>query len=178
MEKAKKKKRQRSALSPSATTRSLTCEEEIDWNNYRFSWLESMGKGPLSFRRLASIRHREKGSAVKDDSAQTSAPSSPPPPLPINAGGPIVGGAGKAKKKTGGARWWMRFDRTGAMEVVEYDKSTIIKRASVPARDLRILGPVFSHSSNILGKNFDLLILGHCVSEVISLFFDEYLRKS
>lgn len=123
-----------------------------------------MGKGPLSFRRLSSIRHRKKGSAVKDDAAQTSTPSSPPPPPPINAGGPIVGGTGKAKKKTGGARLWMRFDRTGAMEVVECDKSTIIKRASVPARDLRILGPVFSHSSNILGIKFDLPILRICTN--------------
>ncbi|KAG7566512.1 Mg2+ transporter protein CorA-like/Zinc transport protein ZntB [Arabidopsis suecica] len=127
-----------------------------------------MGKGPLSFRRLASIRHRKKGSAVKDDSAQTSAPSSPPPPLPINAGGPIVGGAGKAKKKTGGARWWMRFDRTGAMEVVECDKSTIIKRASVPARDLRILGPVFSHSSNILAREKAIVVNLEVIKAIVT----------
>ncbi|MBA0631053.1 hypothetical protein Godav_003087 [Gossypium davidsonii] len=44
----------------------------------------------------------------------------------------------------------MRFDAMGVSELVEYDKSTIIKRASIPARDLRILGPVFSHSSTIL----------------------------
>lgn len=92
---------------------------------------------------------------MKDDPNQTSNPSSPPPPSPINAGGSAAqagAATGKVKKKAGGARLWMRFDRTGAMEVVECDKSTIIKRSSVPARDLRILGPVFSHSSNILGK--------------------------
>ena len=93
---------------------------------------------------------------MKDDPNQSSNPSSPPPPSPINAGGSVAAGTtGKAKKKAGGARLWMRFDRTGAMEVVECDKSTIIKRSSVPARDLRILGPVFSHSSNILGNQYE-----------------------
>ncbi|KAL9295478.1 Magnesium transporter MRS2-4 [Arabidopsis thaliana] len=127
-----------------------------------------MGKGPLSFRRLSSIRHRKKGSAVKDDSAQTSTPSSPPPPLPIHAGGSAVGATGKAKKKTGGARLWMRFDRTGAMEVVECDKSTIIKRASVPARDLRILGPVFSHSSNILAREKAIVVNLEVIKAIVT----------
>ncbi|XP_010516553.1 PREDICTED: magnesium transporter MRS2-4 [Camelina sativa] len=127
-----------------------------------------MGKGPLSFRRLSSIRRRKKGSAVKDDASQTSTPSSPPPPPPINAGGQIVGGTGKAKKKAGGARLWMRFDRTGAMEVVECDKSTIIKRASVPARDLRILGPVFSHSSNILAREKAIVVNLEVIKAIVT----------
>ncbi|CAH2063607.1 unnamed protein product [Thlaspi arvense] len=126
-----------------------------------------MGKGPLSFRRLTSIRHRKKGSAVNDDT-QISTPSSPPPPSPINAGGSAVGGTGKAKKKTGGARLWMRFDRTGAMEVVECDKSTIIKRASVPARDLRILGPVFSHSSNILAREKAIVVNLEVIKAIVT----------
>ncbi|XP_031125500.1 magnesium transporter MRS2-4-like [Ipomoea triloba] len=33
---------------------------------------------------------------------------------------------------------------------MECDKNSIIKRASIPARDLRIIGPIFSHSSSIL----------------------------
>ncbi|XP_010522997.1 PREDICTED: magnesium transporter MRS2-4 [Tarenaya hassleriana] len=113
-----------------------------------------MGKGPFSFRRPSSLRHRKKSAAPGKEGSGTPSPvivpSSPPPPPPINSA--AAGGAGKAKKKAGGARLWMRFDRTGGMEVVECDKSTIIKRASVPARDLRILGPVFSHSSNILAR--------------------------
>jgi magnesium transporter len=73
----------------------------------------------------------------------------------LMAGG---GGVGKGKKKTGGAKLWMRFDRSGRSELVECDKSAIVRRAAIPARDLRILGPVFSHSSSILGKNFTNLI--------------------
>ena len=85
------------------------------------------------------------------------------PPLPPLLPPQIGGGAasppnnnncisvGKGKKKTGGARLWMRLDRSGRHELTELDKNAIIRRASIPARDLRILGPIFSHSSNILG---------------------------
>jgi magnesium transporter len=62
-------------------------------------------------------------------------------------------GTSKVKKKAGGARLWMRFDQSGQSELTECDKSTIIKRVSIPARDLRIHGPVFSDSSNILARD-------------------------
>lgn len=127
-----------------------------------------MGEGNLSFRRLTSIRHRKKRTAAKDE-AESSLISSSPPPTPITPAAVV----GKGKKKAIGARLWMRFDRTGAMEVVECDKSTIIKRASVPARDLRILGPVFSHSSNILGNILDLplYIISSTVMNTFYLWF-------
>ena len=57
----------------------------------------------------------------------------------------------KGKKIVGVARLWMKFDKFGESELTEWDKSSMIKRVGIPARDLRILGPVFSHSSNILG---------------------------
>lgn len=117
-----------------------------------------MGKTPFSFRRSASRRRPKK----------TAAP--PPPPSPpqhpyaagfaaspddnnrlIAAAAAGSSALTKAKKKTGGARLWMRFDRSGRSELVELEKNAIIRHAAIPARDLRILGPVFSHSSNILG---------------------------
>ena len=122
-----------------------------------------MGKGPFSFRRSSSRRRLKKA---------PEGPLPPPPPMMIEASlspnnqtantsiaaasGTAGGGGagGKAKKKTGGARLWMRFDRCGLSELLECDKNTIIKRAAILARDLRILGPVFSHSSNILGKEW------------------------
>ncbi|KAL4346655.1 hypothetical protein GQ457_17G003100 [Hibiscus cannabinus] len=113
-----------------------------------------MGKSPFSFRR-PSIRRRRPKSTTSPQSPPIGAASSSSPPPP-STGNLIVGGgvgaAGKGKKKAAGARLWMRFDTDGVSELVEYDKSTIIKRASIPARDLRILGPVFSHSSTILGS--------------------------
>ncbi len=67
---------------------------------------------------------------------------------------------GKGKKKTGGAKLWMRFDRSGRSELVECDKSAIVRRAAIPARDLRILGPVlkndyFNKVEEILDKLLD-----------------------
>lgn len=123
-----------------------------------------MGKGPFSFRRPSIRRRRPKSTAAPQlpkpipTTGAVASSSSPPPPSTgnlIGGGGGVVA-AGKGKKKAAGARLWMRFDAMGVSELVEYDKSTIIKRASIPARDLRILGPVFSHSSTILGM-FKLL---------------------
>ncbi|XP_043713743.1 magnesium transporter MRS2-4-like [Telopea speciosissima] len=64
----------------------------------------------------------------------------------------------KGKKKNGGSRLWMRFDRFCQTELLEWDKNAIIKRASIPARDLRILGPVFSQSSNILAREKAMVV--------------------
>ncbi|XP_031282836.1 magnesium transporter MRS2-4 isoform X2 [Pistacia vera] len=116
-----------------------------------------MGKYALLFR---SIRRRLK---KKRDPP----PPAPPPLPPIGAsaspsaqnviGGGCGGGAvaAKAKKK---ARLWMRFDFTGKSELVECDKGVIIERAGIPGRDLRILGPVFSHSSNILAREKAMVV--------------------
>ncbi|XP_062093878.1 magnesium transporter MRS2-4-like [Humulus lupulus] len=67
-------------------------------------------------------------------------------------------GCVKGKKKTGGARLWMRFDRSGKSELVECDKNTIIRCASILPRDLRILGPLFSHSSNIFAREKAMVV--------------------
>ncbi|MQM10453.1 hypothetical protein Taro_043347 [Colocasia esculenta] len=72
------------------------------------------------------------------------------------------------KKKAGGSRLWMRFDRTGQTELLECDKSAIIKRAGIPARDLRILGPVFSHSSNILAREKAMVINLEFIKAIIT----------
>ncbi|XVE93259.1 hypothetical protein REPUB_Repub01dG0175000 [Reevesia pubescens] len=126
-----------------------------------------MGKGPFSFRRSISRRRRPKSTTVPQPPTPPPtigalSSSSPPPPSSGNLiGGGSGGGAGtagKGKKKTAGARLWMRFDTMGISELVEYDKSTIIKRASIPARDLRILGPVFSHSSTILAREKAMVV--------------------
>lgn len=113
-----------------------------------------MGKGKLTLRR------RKKAS-----------PPPPKRPLEIEASTSAannnsmiaVGSKASAKKKTGGAaRLWMRFDREGQSELIECDKSVIIKRVCIPARDLRILGPIFSHSSSILGTNSSLYECHYC----------------
>ncbi|CAL1385546.1 unnamed protein product [Linum trigynum] len=77
--------------------------------------------------------------------AGPSLPHPLPPPPPLRAISPPEAGENggavpvvKGKKKAGGARLWMRFDRFGNPELVECDKNAIIKRVALPARDLGI----------------------------------------
>ncbi|XP_010241673.1 PREDICTED: magnesium transporter MRS2-4-like [Nelumbo nucifera] len=118
-----------------------------------------MGKRPFSFPRKIGRRRPKKTIEMPPVDAVS-------PRALNNSNNSVAGvstsGAGgsssKAKKKTVGARLWMRFDRFGQSELLECDKNTIIKRVSIPARDLRILGPVFSHSSNILAREKAMVI--------------------
>ncbi|KAL6178976.1 hypothetical protein ACLB2K_050492 [Fragaria x ananassa] len=112
-----------------------------------------MGKGPLSLKRSSSSRRRVKKLTGPPPSPFPSPPQ-PMGPSPLNNSL----GAVKAKKKAGGARLWMRFDRCGGSELVECDKNAIIRRAAIPPRDLRILGPVFSHSSSILAREKAMVV--------------------
>ncbi|XP_071725601.1 magnesium transporter MRS2-4-like [Rutidosis leptorrhynchoides] len=119
-----------------------------------------MGKtNPFSFRRTNSnttTRRRKTTKKTGESPLLQPSPSSPPPPP--DDGMPVAVASTKPKKKAGGARLWMRFDTSGESEVFECDKSTIIKRAGIPARDLRILGPVFSNSSNILARERAMVV--------------------
>ncbi|XP_041999876.1 magnesium transporter MRS2-4-like isoform X2 [Salvia splendens] len=84
-------------------------------------------------------------------------PTLPPPPPAIEAA-VVTTSKASAKKKAVGSRLWMRMDRLGQSELIECDKSVIIKRVSIPARDLRILGPIFSHSSSILAREKAMIV--------------------
>ncbi|TVU31811.1 hypothetical protein EJB05_23512 [Eragrostis curvula] len=99
------------------------------------------------------------GAASPAGAAAAGETNQPPPPLAPDAAA-AAGGlvSGKVGKKKAGARTWMRLDRWGASEIVELDKASIIRRAGLPPRDLRILGPVFSHSSNILAREKAMVI--------------------
>ncbi|EOA18421.1 hypothetical protein CARUB_v10006967mg [Capsella rubella] len=106
----------------------------------------------------SSNRHGKKGSAVKMTRMFSSLP--PPPPIDLSEGG-----AGKSKKKRRGVSLLMRFDRTGATEVVGCDKSTIIKRASVSAKDLRT---AFSHSSKIIAREKAIVLNLEVIKAIVT----------
>ncbi|KAI9082421.1 hypothetical protein K1719_035564 [Acacia pycnantha] len=114
---------------------------------------KNKGKGLLSFR-SSSFRRRPR--KVADHHS----PQSPPPQQLVGTVGSPGGGGSlvKTKKKAGVPRLWMRFNRLGGSELVELDKNAIIRIAAIPARDLRILGPVFSHSSNILAREKAMVV--------------------
>ncbi|KAH1230008.1 Magnesium transporter MRS2-2 [Glycine max] len=56
------------------------------------------------------------------------------------------------KKKTQSSRSWILFDATGQGTLLDMDKYAIMHRVQIHARDLRILDPLLSYPSTILGR--------------------------
>lgn len=54
--------------------------------------------------------------------------------------------------KTGVSRRWILVDSKGQSSILDLDKYAIMKRVSIHARDLRILDPLLSYPSAILGR--------------------------
>ncbi|KAL3515374.1 hypothetical protein ACH5RR_022276 [Cinchona calisaya] len=71
-------------------------------------------------------------------------------------GGVTVGGG--LRKKAAGVRPWLLLDSTGQAQVVEAGKHAIMRRTGLPARDLRILDPLLSYPSTVLGRERAIVI--------------------
>ncbi|XP_015940624.1 magnesium transporter MRS2-I [Arachis duranensis] len=56
------------------------------------------------------------------------------------------------KKKTQSSRSWILFDASGQGSLLDVDKYAIMHRVQIHARDLRILDPLLSYPSTILGR--------------------------
>ncbi|KAF9686273.1 hypothetical protein SADUNF_Sadunf03G0141600 [Salix dunnii] len=56
------------------------------------------------------------------------------------------------KKRGQGLRSWIRVDALGNSQIIEVDKFTMMRRCDLPARDLRLLDPLFVYPSTILGR--------------------------
>ncbi|KAM7482404.1 hypothetical protein LguiB_006987 [Lonicera macranthoides] len=70
----------------------------------------------------------------------------------------ITVGAAALRKKATGVRPWLLLDSTGQTQVVEAGKHAIMRRTGLPARDLRILDPILSYPSTILGRERAIVI--------------------
>ncbi|XP_044499654.1 magnesium transporter MRS2-2-like [Mangifera indica] len=57
-----------------------------------------------------------------------------------------------SKKKTQSSRSWILFNRTGQSTVLDVDKYAIMHRVQIHARDLRIIDPLLSYPSTVLGR--------------------------
>ncbi|KAK7374409.1 hypothetical protein VNO80_07839 [Phaseolus coccineus] len=81
------------------------------------------------------------------------------PPQPLYAAGITASPDDYANNRfAGGARLWMRFDRFGQSELVDWDENTIVRHVSIPARDMRIFDSGLSHSSNIFARRKAMVV--------------------
>ncbi|CAL9136098.1 unnamed protein product [Musa textilis] len=63
------------------------------------------------------------------------------------------------KKRGQSLRSWIRVDAaTAASQVIEVDKFTMMRRCDLPARDLRLLDPLFVYPSTILGRERAIVV--------------------
>ncbi|KAI3825747.1 hypothetical protein L1987_07356 [Smallanthus sonchifolius] len=63
------------------------------------------------------------------------------------------------KKRGQGIRSWISVDAaTGDSQVIEVDKFTMMRRCDLPARDLRLLDPLFVYPSTVLGREKAIVV--------------------
>lgn len=64
----------------------------------------------------------------------------------------VVEAQNAIKKKTLVSRSWILLSSTGEQAILDADKYEIMHRVQIHARDLRILDPLLSYPSTILGR--------------------------
>lgn len=79
------------------------------------------------------------------------------------------------KKKTAMSRSWILLDRTGEGTILDVDKYAIMHRVQIHARDLRILDPLLSYPSTILGREGAIVLNLEHIKAIITA--DEVLLR-
>lgn len=67
-------------------------------------------------------------------------------------------GASTVKKRGHASRSWIHIERSGKSQIVALDKAAIMKLSGLPARDLRLLDPLFVYPSTILGREKAIVV--------------------
>ncbi|KAK9266104.1 hypothetical protein L1049_003450 [Liquidambar formosana] len=62
------------------------------------------------------------------------------------------------KKRSHGSRSWIKIDHNGNSKTLELNKATLMRHCSLPARDLRLLDPLFIYPSTILGREKAIVV--------------------
>ena len=80
------------------------------------------------------------------------------------------------QKKVAGSRKWILIDSSGRSTTLDnVDKYSIMHRVHIHARDLRILDPLLSYPSTIMGRE-RAIVLNLEVKIVSFLFFGVFVR--
>lgn len=79
------------------------------------------------------------------------------------------------KKKPAGSRSWILLDSSGQATVLDLDKYAIMHRVQIHARDLRILDPLLSYPSTILGREKAIVLNLEHIKAIITA--DEVLLR-
>ena len=84
-----------------------------------------------------------------------------------------TGGGGVGRRKAGAAaaaasREWMVVPASGPARVEEAGKHAVMARTGLPARDLRVLDPLLSYPSTILGRERAIVVNLERVKAVIT----------
>ncbi|KAK6157836.1 hypothetical protein DH2020_012084 [Rehmannia glutinosa] len=75
-----------------------------------------------------------------------------------------------------GSRSWIVIDPKGNSKIVELDKFTVMRRCSLPSRDLRLLDPLFINPSSILGREKAIVVSLEQIRCIITA--DEVILKN
>ncbi|KAL5706713.1 Magnesium transporter MRS2-3 [Ranunculus cassubicifolius] len=86
-------------------------------------------------------------------------------PIRIN---PLPSLTGNLRKKVSGVRTWLLLDYTGQAQLIEAGKHAIMRRTGLPARDLRILDPILSYPSTVLGREKAIVINLEHIKSIIT----------
>ena len=82
-----------------------------------------------------------------------------PPPTPPANHPPAGLDVPNLKKRGGGTRSWIRVEAaTASVQTLEIDKATMMRRCDLPARDLRLLDPLFVYPSTVLGRERAIVV--------------------
>ncbi|XP_020256174.1 magnesium transporter MRS2-I [Asparagus officinalis] len=79
------------------------------------------------------------------------------------------------KKKTVVSRNWIRLDSSGEETILDADKYEIMHRVQIHARDLRLLDPLLSYPSTILGREGAIVLNLEHIKAIITA--DEVLLR-
>ncbi|GFZ10911.1 magnesium transporter 3 [Actinidia rufa] len=72
---------------------------------------------------------------------------------------PVSGFPGLKKRgHAHGSHSWIKIDECGNSKILELDKATVMRHCSLPARDLRLLDPLFIYPSTILGRENAIVV--------------------